>query len=913
MTKPLFLIVSLVLVSALAAQEGVDDEESPFRPGLLATYRSGEQSAQRIDESLAFDWQAAAPDPRLPAGSFTATWRGRLWTQATGAYRLHAFVQGKLKIEVDGKPVLSGTPAAPGWLASEPLDWTFDYRPLVVTFEKTAADARLALFWSGPGFSLEPIPDRFLFHDREGTIPTNFARGRQLAAALRCAACHGPATSDPLPAPALDKLSGNIARDWLMQWLSVPATGGEGELVRRMPHFDLTPDEAAAVAAWLLRAPAEKLPPEKPSPKPSEKEKKSKQLAPSASQGERLFLTLGCLACHQHGELGESGLFGGGDLTHIAAKRPAEYFARWLADPASLNRDHRMPLFELSAAERTSLSLWLAEQGKVDRTDVRSAGKVDEGQKLVARFRCAACHRLEVGEPVVPEKVRPITTASDWSRSCAGSSDSTKARPGYRLSAADQRALQAYYSATLPAAKPTIQARGRDLLVKLNCLSCHLREGIDRQTASLPARLQDKLAAVVAVYDDLGKQVPAMTPPALNSVGDKLTGAALAAAIRREGPVHRSYLQVRMPKFRLTDEQLADLASYFVVTDRIPRGAGVPPAEPIAAGETPAPRLAAAGPRLVTSDGFGCTSCHQVGSVLPDKAPLNARGPSLSMLEKRIRKEWFDRWCANPARIVPRMEMPSVQVPVRGVLNEKIGDQLAAVWHTLNTPGFEPPEPNPVRVLRLSGVPERKEAPIVLHDVIKDGDKTYLFPLVIGLPNRHNILFDLETNRLAAWWLGDTARQRTKGKSWWWEQGGNSIFEPEIEGSEVSLVLDEKEYLPVKDGQFVVSIRDIDYEPFDIDYDLQFDIHSDDGQKTKRIVVRASQSWDLPKESETYSRTVVRGIYFSNLPEKSRVIFKVMGDADVAKASYAKEKDEFVLPGRSGLRIRLLPNSVPLP
>ena len=150
------------------------------------------------------------------------------------------------------------------------------------------------------------------------------------------------------------------------------------------------------------------------------------------------------------------------------------------------------------------------------------------------------------------------------------------------------------------------------------------------------------------------------------------------------------------------------------------------------AGETPAPQLAAAGPRLVTTDGFGCTSCHQVGSVLPDKAPLNARGPTLSMLEKRIRREWFDRWCANPARIVPRMEMPSVQVPVRGVLNDNIHDQLAAVWHTLNTPGFEPPEPNPVRVLRLSGVPEAARRQ--LHRPARRDSKT---ATRLTLPARH--------------------------------------------------------------------------------------------------------------------------------------------------------------------------------
>ena len=43
----------------------------------------------------------------------------------------------------------------------------------------------------------------------------------------------------------------------------------------------------------------------------------------------------------------------------------------------------------------------------------------------------------------------------------------------------------------------------------------------------------------------------------------------------------------------------------------------------------------------------------------------------------KTRREWFDRWCENPARIVPRMEMPAVKIPVRGVLNEKIDDQLA--------------------------------------------------------------------------------------------------------------------------------------------------------------------------------------------------------------------------------------------
>jgi hypothetical protein len=71
----LLLTAAVWLTTGVAAQD--DDEESPYRPGLIATYSDGDSSATRIDESVAFDWQAAAPDPRLPAGEFNrGRWRG---------------------------------------------------------------------------------------------------------------------------------------------------------------------------------------------------------------------------------------------------------------------------------------------------------------------------------------------------------------------------------------------------------------------------------------------------------------------------------------------------------------------------------------------------------------------------------------------------------------------------------------------------------------------------------------------------------------------------------------------------------------------------------------------------------------------------------------------------------------------
>src|SRR5438045_2608110 len=60
------LIVMAAVLSLASAQE--DDEDSPYRPGLIVTYAAGDRSVTRVDEVIAFDWQDAACDPRLRAG-----------------------------------------------------------------------------------------------------------------------------------------------------------------------------------------------------------------------------------------------------------------------------------------------------------------------------------------------------------------------------------------------------------------------------------------------------------------------------------------------------------------------------------------------------------------------------------------------------------------------------------------------------------------------------------------------------------------------------------------------------------------------------------------------------------------------------------------------------------------------------
>jgi mono/diheme cytochrome c family protein/glucose/arabinose dehydrogenase len=801
-------VLSILAATPARAQEGAEDE--PFLPGLVANYQDARgHTATRLDPQLAFHWGDLPPDPRLDESEFRATWQGHLLVATSGDYRFFVFGSGEIELKIAGRIAVARQTLRKGWQASAPLRLTPDNHPLALSFRRTDKDAHLMVLWSGPDFGLEPIPPRALFHPREKPAGSDFERGRLLARVLRCGRCHGD--EQPPPAPALDRLSGNLARGWLVHWLAegeqAPPRASEVLSPRRMPALGLSGKQAEAVANWLL-TPHER---EHSAPAPPRKEPARKKVPkPDAHIGERLFVTLGCLACHTWRDLGASGWLGGGDLTHIANKRPPGFFAAWLADPDRLNRDHRMPVFTLADDERTSLALFLAtqkaEKSNPDFRTLKLATRRAEGRELVAQFRCGACHRLPESVPAAPMPAQRLNERSNWDHACSGAPDDAKHRPGYRLSKSDAHAVRLYYSGSR-----TEPRNGRLLLAEQNCLACHAREGTREAIPLMPPLLADKLTAVVKRYPDLAPLVPALTPPALNSVGDKLTDSALVEAIVRRGVPHRPYLQVRMPRFPLAEKDVQTLVQELIATDRIPPRPLTLPSPP-GGGEglgegvdrVRQDRYALAGGRLISSDGFGCTSCHQVGSVRPSNAPLNARGPDLSQLDRRIRRPWFDRWVRNPARIVPRMEMPSVQIPVSGVLDGKLDDQLAAVWHVLNVPGFEPPLPNPIRTLRHTGNNPGAEA-LVLTDVIQNEGKTRIKPFLVGLANRHNVLLDLEAGGLTAWTVGDMARQRTKGKAWLWELAGTAILDTRITSSDLSLVVDGRELSAQPLGQFVTE------------------------------------------------------------------------------------------------------------
>lgn len=810
--------------------------ESSRRPGLVARFRQANNQFDRLDLAVSLTGLPADVDPRLQNETpYRVRWQGALRAPTAGTYLLGVQVSGKVTIRLHETRVLEAMSGQTQWLVGQPQQLKAEDHPLTIEYESpSTGPAVLRLFWTGPKFAYEPIDERFLSQP-PGQDPLTqdqqFQRGRDLVRVFRCQACHElPAEPPQLAAPDLRHLAGNIHTDWLFNRL---AQHGTLDPDRRMPAYRLTLQEQEALVAYLLQDQNDRVPnpstsrspSNQPAPKKVTKSGKASQAKepPSASRGRELALSLGCLTCHQLEGLGNQSPYSAGSLDQVAQKRPAEFFDTWLDDPKQYNPSHRMPRFTLSKEQRQDLALYLSSLGQpspqkqVERTDERIA----MGRKLFTRHRCNACHPS--GDDPSAEQRQPWHPTPNWQESCLAE-PVAGGRVGYGLSPQDRQAVITYLETRRHPAMGALAAR--QILRDHNCLACHRRNSTQGILAQVPR--------IIEKAPGLESRAAALVPPPLTSVGDKLRVTALETALRGQTPPRRNWLDVQMPKFSLTDHEAKQLVEAFVQADRIPEDVQPDPyrshAERVA-------EFRVAGGRLLTTDGFGCMSCHQVGSQLPTQAPLNQRAPDLTGVAQRIRPQWFDRWVRNPIRIVPQMEMPSIQLPVRGVLEDDLDTQLAAVWHVLNLPDFQPPPTAPVKVARLSGVESRQERALIVTDVVRSRDKRWIKPLLVGFPNRQSFLFDLETVRLAAWTAGDTAQQRTEGKTWFWQLVGADLMRSTQPASDIQLAGENTRLNPLVRGQFPTELAWIQHRDkgaVEFEYRLEFELESTSQRVTLR-------------------------------------------------------------------------------
>ena len=711
-------------------------------------------------------------------------------------YQFHAFVDGWLSVRIGDREVLKARTGAATWISGPAVQLSFGEHPLVVSMsapkdEFGVTGRSLKLYWSSDSFPLEPLPHHVLFHTDEDSQARLTELGHRQLAAFACRRCHG-GLGTLLIGPSLKYVGAGTSwaaiRERLRRYEDDPNHG-------RMPAFGLREKDADAVLAYLARhAEAVKLsdPP------------KVKVNAKETPSGGELLKSVGCLACHEWKSLGQRLMFGGGKLDGVASRRSRAWLDQWLRDPAAINPHHHMPVFKLTDAERQQIVTALSEDQKFPKDNDKpktSDEFIERGRSIMERARCTACH--EIPGPIAKFAPLPRDAVRDeWlairsgklepGQGCLDSQpDAAKLRPSFP--AADAAAIAAALHDIGPL-RPT-------LLETKNCLACHDRDG--------SRGLSGITLALLKTEPQWQGQTPTLVPPPLTAVGDKIQDAALAKAIRGEQTPRMPWLKVRMPRFKHTEEEAKAILDELIDHDRIPPNAPATPAYPIHTADQPAdPQTLIAGRELTGGKGFSCIACHALKDYVPKQVALGTRGSDLYRLGDRMRPEFFFRWTRSPLRIVPGVEMPGYTRPHPTLLDGQLDRQLAAMWDALHDPNFTAPT-NPAVVEQLWTLAPG-DRPRIIRDVFtipkhrkssetsdvsgaddklptdsklpKSSETSEVSSVesvprafAVGFPNGHSVLFDLDRGAVRAWTIGDFARQRTQGKSWFWDLAGVTV------------------------------------------------------------------------------------------------------------------------------------------
>ncbi len=180
---------------------------------------------------------------------------------------------------------------------------------------------------------------------------------------------------------------------------------------------------------------------------------------------------------------------------------------------------------------------------------------------------------------------------------------------------------------------------------KYNCMGCH--QLLPGQKTSLMA---------MARYQ--GPDGQEQLPPKLLTEGARvepqwllhfLTNPALNTTdINRNGV--RPYLQVRMPTFSFSENELGKLVRFFQALARQPFPY-IPDETPVlTAKETEMARS------LFSSPAAPCLKCHATGDPAHDRT---ATAPNFLQAKGRLKADWVERWIIDPQAISPGTSMPS--------------------------------------------------------------------------------------------------------------------------------------------------------------------------------------------------------------------------------------------------------------
>jgi mono/diheme cytochrome c family protein len=691
-------------------------EPEPMRRGLIATYRDESQpnrSVTRLEPTVALSLASAeAIHPQLaPDGS--AVWTGHLNISRAGRYRFAVRLRGEFRLVVAGKELLKATHADPPILKEgEATELEAGVHPFIAEFKRKPGAAVVELLWTGPGFRTEPLPFDVVGHlpkeeSQELAASSLADEGRFLFEESSCVRCHVPDDKDRLgnglnwrAAPDLSRIGARAQAGWIARWLDNPQKLRPGAAMPRL----FTEDEGGSTERYAVATYLAKL----GGPIAGPRSIPANELTLSQETGQRLFRTIGCVACHDPDAKPSKGgpLYGprkNHPLAALGSKTTSERLAEYLVNPHRIDPSGRMPAMRLDAKEALDLARFLCSlrdetirpdlgpaptRGQMNaafkRVDPRpdqfadfeklppAAAWIDLGRRIIIDRGCNNCHVIEEdGKPfaavLADRDLNDLKKMQSHTTGClADKADPRSHAPRFAFDDNDRKALREFLSHGLSGTgSPAPAFTARTELRRFNCLACHPGDG----EGGLKAELVEMLKR-----DEKADHAETVEPPSLTGVAHKLRGPWMSQVLG--GSVRaRPWLAVRMPQFG--EPNVGKLPAALAAAEGTELDDAI---FKVAADEA----NIAAGRTLIGNTALGCVSCHDIAG----RVSGGARGPDLALMTQRVRYEWYRRLLEQPRRIQPGTRMPDAFFRGKSLYdklyNGNADKQAEAIWAYLS-------------------------------------------------------------------------------------------------------------------------------------------------------------------------------------------------------------------------------------
>jgi mono/diheme cytochrome c family protein len=493
-------------------------------------------------------------------------------------------------------------------------------------------------------------------------------------------------------------------------------------------------------------------------------------------QGQALFHSVGCVACHGPKEAIADALQKpkrndeedddedkalaakkaikplAVKLGHVAAKYSVKSLSEFLFQPLRVRSSGRMPDMKLTPAESLAIAGYLVgEQPQPGKALVPDSSLAALGKQHFQELNCAACHALP-GITAAPQ-IGSLRSAN-LSRGCLSRTNGRS--PRFQLEDAQITAIVAALREEPSADSDKLVVA--KTLTAFHCIACHVR---DDYGGVHDAHNPFFVGSELKLGDD------GRIPPPLTLVGAKLQPAWMKKVLF-DGESVRHYMATRMPQYGTAN--LQHLPAVFSRLDVL-KSTEMKLPNPKSRSESDRERekvLRAAGRELLGDKGLNCVACHNFNG----KAALVNQGIDLLTSFPRLQPGWFNAYLRNPGEFRPRTVMPTAWpngiATHKTILDGNTDKQIEAIWYYLSL-GTSAADPSGIRAVSTKLT-------------VNDQAKTYcgrsrvagFRGIAVGLPEKLSYAFNAETGTLSSIWQGEFIGVN-------WSGQGSGEFHPSSE------------------------------------------------------------------------------------------------------------------------------------